>query len=129
MPRRKPTTYASMLVTAILVASLWAPSFLAELGWMERDAADAALRTLTTLLLLPAFVSGLAVLVLAVVSAIRQDLMTVGRVLLWGVLLALALTVSGGSVLRVLGGAVFFFLAVVLPGVWLGVVLRDRRQG
>lgn len=119
MPRRKPTTYASMLVTAILVAALWAPSLLTELGWMERDAADAALRTLTTVLLLPAFVSGLAVLVLALVSAIRQDLMTVGRVLLWGVLLALALTVSGESPLGVLGSAVFFGLALVLPGVWL----------
>ncbi len=45
--------------------------------------------------------------------------MTVGRVLLWGVLLALALVAAGETTFRALLGVGFFAFAVILPGVWL----------
>lgn len=108
-----------MSVTALLVAGLGMPSLLAALNWMEGDAADAATRAWTGYLLLPGLALGLAVLVLALVSAVRQDLMTVGRVLLWGVLLALALVASGETTFRVLLSFGFFAAAVLLPVVWL----------
>lgn len=129
MPRRKPALYVLMLATALLVAGLGMPSLLAALNWMEGDAADAATRAWTGYLLLPGLALGLAVLVLALVSAVRQDLMTVGRVLLWGVLLALALVASGETTLRALLSFALFASAVILPGTWLASGVRKARQG
>lgn len=128
MPRRQLTLYALMFVTAILVAWLGAPSLLAALEWVDGDAADAATRAGTGYLLLPGLALGLAVLVLALVSAVRQDLMTVGRVLLWGVLLALALVASGETTFRVLLSFGFFAAAVLLPVVWLVRGLEKAGQ-